>query len=220
MRYLLRWLLFLGLVVTQPACSGPPSHYSAEAIEARVIDADSKTPLEGVIVTANWQLLGGMEGSLPLSQLMVMEAITDRNGAFKFPAWGPLKRSQGYLREDDPQLLLFRSGYEYRKLSNPVSSKINHDPLRRSDWNGKTIEMRKFKETDDQVHYLVKYEGELGFLLETDEWRKTPCTLLSLHTEAKKLGIKSFVDRFQVPNIKRSEEVARFLEAGTQCEKY
>lgn len=213
------WMLCLGLVITQPACTGSPVYY-AEAIEAKVIDADTKQPLEGVIVTANWELEEGtLGGNIPIGQMMVMESVTNKDGRFTLSAWGPKLALKGHLVNKDPQLLFFKGGYEYRRLVNDFTANYNKEPLRRSQWNGKTIEMREFREPDDQVHHLVKYEGELGFLLETDEWRKTPCTLLSLHNEAKKLGIKNFVDRFQVPNIKRSQEVARFLEEGTQCKK-
>lgn len=189
------WVLCLGFVVTQPACSGPPSHYSAEAIEIQVIDAESKKPLDGVIVTANWQLLGGMEGGLPLGQMMVMETVTDSSGVFRFPAWGPLRRPQGYLREDDPQLLLFKSGYEYRKLSNPVSSKINHDSLRRSQWHGKTIELKPFKGTmEEYSNRFQDLNHEVDRIVSDPpkdcNWKQLPLTIRAMSEERKTLEAK------------------------------
>lgn len=93
MKHSIRILMLGYALVGLPACASPyPSHYSAEAIEAKVIDADTKKPIEGVIVTASWQLLGGMEGSLPIGQMQVMETQTGSDGVFRFPAWGPLKR--------------------------------------------------------------------------------------------------------------------------------
>jgi hypothetical protein len=79
--------LLLGLSFTQAACEGQLRH-SSEPIEAWVIDAETKKPLEGVIVTANWELTGGWEGSYPKGQMMVMEAVSDANGRFRFPGWG------------------------------------------------------------------------------------------------------------------------------------
>src|SRR6266849_1854255 len=64
--------------------------YSAEPIEAWVVDADSGQPIEGVVVTANWELeIGTLGGNIPVGQIMVMETVTDQKGRFYFPAWGP-----------------------------------------------------------------------------------------------------------------------------------
>ena len=223
MRRLLPWMLCLGLVVTQPACSGPPSHYSAEAIEARVIDAESKKPLEGVIVTANWQLLGGMEGSLPLGQMMVMESVTNRDGAFRFPSWGPLKRPQGYLREGDPQLLLFKSGYEYQRLSNPVSSKINHDSIRRSQWNGKTIALKPFKGTGEEyADHIYRLRNDIVLMLDFSSgspdcnWKRTPRMLVALY----QLGLRLEQEGGKRTGWRAGEEISRILEdipSSPQC---
>lgn len=133
--------VFLGM-------SGYPSKYSAEAIEARVIDADTKQPIEGVIVTANWELEDStFAGNVPVGQLMVMEAITDKNGRFYFPPWGPKKPPKGGLRNKDPQLLLFKPGYRSRGLVNEFRERMYEEPVRRSEWSGKIIEMKKFTGT-------------------------------------------------------------------------
>jgi len=100
--------------------------YSAKPITARVVDAETKEPLEGVVVVAHWQLNGGLEGWSPLAELMVMDAVTDQSGTFHFPAWGPKKISAGLdsnarLKEFDPQLLLFKSGYRWQMLFNSKS---------------------------------------------------------------------------------------------------
>ena len=86
---LLKILFVLGTLMALPACAGPLT-YSAEAIEAKVIDADTKKPLDGVVVTANWQLEEGtLGGNVQAGQLMVMEAVTGKDGKFAFPGWGP-----------------------------------------------------------------------------------------------------------------------------------
>lgn len=196
-----RILLMAVLLTALPACAAPyPSHYSAEAIEAKVIDADTKKPIDGVIVTANWQLLGGMEGSLPLAQMQVMETQTGPDGVFRFPAWGPLKRPQGYLREDDPHLLLFKPGYEYQRLANEVRSKINHDAVRRSIWNGRTIEMKRFRGTlKEYAEHLSLLKTRLGFAYNSDncEWKQVPRMLAAQHKEMLRLDEKQIFNTLQ-----------------------
>src|SRR5215510_4957926 len=97
---------------------GFPNTYSAEAIEAWVIDEETRQPLEGVIVVANWKLMGGMHPDV-IGSLVLTETVTDARGRFSFPAWGPKPRPvTGYLDELSPQLLLFKSAYAVRMLQN------------------------------------------------------------------------------------------------------
>lgn len=142
-----------------PGCALHPFEYSAEPIEAWVIDAETKQPLEGVIVTANWQLKGGLEGGNPVGQMMVLETVTDRAGRFHFPAWGPLARPrEGVLRNEDPLLLLFKPGYRYQGLANPLREQPSRASVRSSQWNGQTIELKRFQGS------LKEYAGHLSYL--------------------------------------------------------
>lgn len=192
------------------ACAaGYPPAYSAEAIEARVIDAETKQPLEGVIVTADWELRGGglaLGGSSNVGELMVMEAVTDRDGRFYFPAWGPIRQSKGELHNRDPRLILFKSGYRYEILSNKsrFEAEAALEPVRRSDWNGKTIELKPFKGTDVQAQYknLLNFSKEVDSFAtwHTDpcQWTKLPLAINKIMQERKKFeaqGVSSTWDR-------------------------
>lgn len=130
--------------------------YSAEPITARVVDAETKQPIEGVNIVAHWQLEGGLEGGNNVGQMMVMEAVTDANGKFSFPAWGPKEMPIGLpwyhanarLKNMDPEILLFKSGYESLRLLNskPLDKIKDKTPfVRTSDWNGKMVEMKRFR---------------------------------------------------------------------------
>jgi hypothetical protein len=179
---------FLGIVAALPATAGFFSKsYSAEPIEAWVIDAETKQPLEGVIVTANWQLEEGtFGGNVPVGQLMVMEAVTDKDGKFTFPAWGPIKPTKGHLVIRDPQLLLFKSGYKHVGLENEFTQNYNKGSVRHSEWNGKKIEMERFKGT------LEEYGKHLGFMetsLETIinedcNWKRIPRMMLAVSQQS------------------------------------
>ena len=201
-KLIVQWLLVVILVPPLAACANNyPSHYSAESIEAKVIDAETKKPLEGVIVTANWQLLGGIEGSYPVGQMQVMETQTGQNGVFHFLAWGPRKRPKGHLRENDPQLLLFKSGYEYRRLGNYMEASWGklREPVRRSDWHGKTIALKPFKGMmKEYVGHLSFLMGGLRFIEDDCQWKKTPRMLMALQKQAdtfKVLGIVTDIYR-------------------------
>lgn len=187
--------------------------YSAEPIEAWVVDAETKQPLEGVVITANWQLEEGtFGGNVQAGQLNVMETTTDKEGRFRFHGWGPLKVAKGHLVNRDPQLLLFKSGYEYQALSNKYSSdrELRLRPVRWSDWNGKTIELRPFEIAlaarreerrenplaldrnpfpgtveEEYAKHLSFITTNLGFIEDDCNWKKTPQMILALQKQTK-----------------------------------
>lgn len=199
-------LILCGLL-TLPlsACAG--LQYSAEPIEAWVVDAETKQPIEGVIVVAHWELVGPME-NYPVGQIEVLESVTDKNGRFHFPAWGPKLHLApfSYLTDSDPELLFFKSGYKYIRVSNSLNlrpKKYYYDGMpggtkekptgskrRISFWNGETIKMEKFggtqKEYADHLSFL---KTSLGFAYngEDCEWKQTPLMLVAQHKEMLRL---------------------------------
>ncbi|MBZ0092495.1 MAG: hypothetical protein K8F27_09775 [Sulfuricellaceae bacterium] len=209
-----RYLAFVALAMSLQACA---KDYSAGPIEAWVVDAETGQPLEGVIVTANWQLeIGTPGGNVPAGQMMVMETVTDKNGRLYFPGWGPkpipgrpkskssrentlldyLLSSEPHLVNRDPQLLLFKSVYKYVGLENKFTIDYNKGPLRSSDWNGKTIKMERFNGTLEEYYSksLMFLKGDLGFAYNGQdcEWQSVPRMVAALLKEER---------RFQENNI-------------------
>ncbi len=179
-------LLWLGLLPSLPGCVSSFT-YTAEPITAVVVDADTKKPLDGVVVVANWQLESGTPaGSLEVGQLMVMEAVTGPDGKFTFPGFGPKTVWNRYLVDRDPQLLLFKPGYEYRRLLNPYSSDwaLRTRPMRRSVWDGKVIELKPFRGTAaEYAEHVYSLDGSLEWARYGDncEWRQIPRMLVTVH---------------------------------------
>lgn len=209
-RQLIAACLLGGFVAS--AVAGPPSQYSAEAISATVIDAETRQPLEGVIVVAHWQLFySTVGGRVPGGQLEVLETVTDQDGKFSFPAWGPKKvpkyqpqegdswlahipflAPDAFLDNLDPQLLLFKPGYEYRGLQNPSRSTTDHSTVRRSVWNGKRVEMKPFKGTAmEQFKVLMDFSRDMeSFTVHHPEpcaWLQVPRTLKVMIRERVRL---------------------------------
>jgi len=209
---LIPWFLALGAIVVLSGCAtlaGYPLTYSAEAIEGRVVDADTKQPIEGVVVTANWQLSNNWGANT--GQMMAMETVTDKDGKFSFSAWGPKLRSPGsILTFLDPQLVFFKSGYDFESLQNEPKSYINKDSLRKSQWNGKTIPLKLFKDDRIIIEYGTKtsaYAKRLGSIESSVSWayadscdlKYIPRMIVALHLQEKKFreqGIYSSLPRF------------------------
>lgn len=223
-------LMSLGMACALSACARPIT-YSAETIDARVVDADTKQPLEGVVVVAHWVLEGGIHVDR-VGDLVVLEAVTDKNGQFHFPAWGPIRHwSRSRLTYMDPQLLIFKSGYEFRRLANPLTKEAlegKPDPVRRSRWNGGTIELKPFRETEETKKDLLRNFGYLNSNVEsivrdpkTCNWKKIPKMLLAIREQKNffiEKGIRgsafgiSSVDQYLLHN---SEKISH--EGGSSC---
>jgi hypothetical protein len=126
------------------ACGSP--YYTADPIEAWVVDAETGKPIEGAVVTANWQLVAASldTGGRKLRQLEVMETRTDKNGRFFFFGFTKMNPSLEELRDEDPQILIFKSGHTYfRTTNNYRDDKPSPGAHRSSKVNGKTLRMPK-----------------------------------------------------------------------------
>jgi len=191
-------LLLLWALAVLPACAGPVT-YSAESIEAWVVDAETKQPIEGAVVVAHWVLEGPTLVDIKVRQagdLVVLEAVTDKDGRFHFPGWGPIRHwGRSRLTYKDPELIIFKSGYEYRRLINEMTADAiggKAFPVRRSQWDGKKIELKPFQGT------LVAYEEHfeslsdaLGHIVADNprecKWKKIPNTIRAINQERKRL---------------------------------
>ena len=107
-------VLLCAATFTLTACN----RYSAESTEGWVIDADTKKPIEGVIVVANWQLhKSTMGGKRPADHLNIMETMTDNDGLFYFEGW------EKKLRCGDSLLIAIRNYCSTKKDMNTAALK-------------------------------------------------------------------------------------------------
>jgi hypothetical protein len=187
-RTLLLWTAVLGFALLFPALAGCHPVYSAKSITTRVVDAETKQPIEGVIVVAYWGLEAGEAGGGP--DLMLFETTTDSSGTFRFPAWGPKRAPIGQLLNSDPAVLLFKDGYRFEVVQNPFRGVDIPEHVRSFYYDGKDVEMHKFAGTlKDWARHL---EQSTTFIETATsghcEWRKTPRLITALGMEREKLN--------------------------------
>jgi hypothetical protein len=102
----------------------------------------------GAVIVADWKLLAGGYGHAGhLDSLIVQQTLTDKNGEFSVPAWGPTMRPSFTILDKAPRLILFKSGYEHAALWNEQSSNAF---VRRSDWSGRTVTLKRFSGTAEK----------------------------------------------------------------------
>ena len=167
---------------------GSPRHYSAEAIEAWVVDAETQEPLEGVIAVAMWILRGGTHND-EVGFLEVLEVVTDAKGRFYFDAWGPMPRPRwGVLNTQDPEIFLFKDGYRFERLLNGYQGgTTTADRVRTSTWNGKTIPLERFEgEIKEYARSLSYLSQRIDLMAHKSlphwscEWEKIPRLMLAV----------------------------------------
>ena len=164
-------------------------NYSAEPITAIVVDAESRQALEGVNILVLWDLEdpNGRGGPFWLFE----ETITDKEGRFHFPGWGPkrvprtLVSPAWRLSSDQPVIFLFKPGYPLEQVRNPWESWMLGNsawtgPLVRSSvWNEKTIEIKKYKGSGQQYIDALSRET-MGMPLQNCQWAKFPRFIAAL----------------------------------------
>jgi hypothetical protein len=145
------WVIFFRL----------PYAYSAAPIAGRVVDAQSGRAIPGAVVMAIWELRKGfgMETSITAGSLKVMEVLTDGEGRYKLPAWGPLRRPMGtYLGPDAPRLIVFKEDYVSFSRANDydgTGDDRRRNEIQNSSWDGETIRLTAFNGSLEQYYGIL-----------------------------------------------------------------
>ncbi len=165
-------LLIFTYLVGDPASvwAIAPPFYSAKPVQATVVDEVSGRPVSGVIVVAIWELKA-ISGLGP--RLQVSETVTDHQGHFSIPGWGPKVRPPlTQFRRSSPRLVFFTRGYVPLVLYNESRREVEKtypnyrtmstrdlrdatqwhegtpsDAVQESMWNGLTIQLETFRGT-------------------------------------------------------------------------
>jgi len=130
-----------------------PPYYRQGPIQARVVDRVTGEPIAGVSVVAEWDVTSIPFGVDSLYQFN--EATTNADGLFSFAAWGPRRRPiNGYLTDHDPEIWIYKFGYEALRLDN---SSAYVPVIGRPDASGKNVWTPAHTPRSDQV--AEKYPG-------------------------------------------------------------
>lgn len=161
-RVLVTAFFLISLTAPSAQCMWPVYH--EPAFDGRVLDIDTKLPIEGavVLVVYNTRSMGAGTGQAP-SVLNLKEALTDRDGKFHIPSYTTIL-AQPFTRQDRTGFLIYKPGYASIQL--PLK---NH-------FTGKALVERELSPWYDPVlngKYKVKLRGggivELPRLATRDE---------------------------------------------------
>jgi hypothetical protein len=134
--------------------------YSAEALDGWVIDSKTKQPVKGVVVVEIWELRGGLHTD-HTANIHIAETVTDANGYYSFPDWGPKFTMSGWMNRSSPFLKFYKFGYVPVGKRNRVGGRPILD-YSVSEHSGKKIKLEKFDGAAEQ--YPKKLGSVYSFL--------------------------------------------------------
>lgn len=188
-QYWKKILVLLVALLTPLWAFGDPPVYYANDIHGQVVDAETGQPLEGVVVVARWRLRWiGIGESGTGGSINTLEAVTDKEGKYFIPGWGPRPRPPlSFLDNLDPDLRFFKSNYYPQGLANRLLNYEHHNRsmTRTSEWDGKVIQLKPFKGDDWNAYgsMLGGFWSPTG----SDCLRECPHYVLALDAEDKRI---------------------------------
>lgn len=217
-------ILTLLLPVSFLLFAGGCSTLSAEPVTARVVDANTGKPLAGVAVMAYWELHNGSftGHSFGCGAVDVEGAVTDQDGEFHIPGWGPISSSCD-MRAANPTLILFKPGYDWQGVANNPLNPVATVTMSTSVWEGKTIELHIAEHADLSMTGAQSYADDFDnlneivgrFALSGCNWKKIPDMLRAIYLQDQDLKAAGQVVVTVTSRLIRSD--AQIQAAAPQC---
>jgi hypothetical protein len=119
--------------------------FEAPGFTIRVVDEQTGQPVPDAHAMAVWIALGMWGRNYAL---MALEAVSQADGSLTFPAWGPMRGSEGLMPGRDPVISIFKPGYRALLLYNatpfgqPDSARVHAFHL-----GGRRVELTQFQGT-------------------------------------------------------------------------
>jgi hypothetical protein len=118
MKKIVKLICFSSFLILLSSCFLPVFHrnyidrsYFGDEVDGRVIDLVTQKPISNVVVSIQWNVkfIGLWSGSnFPL---YIDETVTDQNGYFKFPVWGPKQAKEDTAESNSPTLFFLKEGF-------------------------------------------------------------------------------------------------------------
>ncbi len=186
-----------------------PDTYAGEAINGKVVDADTGKPLAGAIVIGLYELSApySLEGSIVAGHIHVEEVLTDGYGNYLLAAWGPKSRyGDSYLNRDGPLIIIYKNGYQLSTNNNSFSDS-RYNAIQTSFYKERTIELKRFEwGLDAYARHLSQIAVVLDSLLDPlfgardCAWKAVPAIMLELD-RLKQLTRPMGIDTSRIPDL-------------------
>lgn len=219
--------LFLTLIAFIPMLAGCHSPvFILEPFEAHVVDAETGEPIEGAFIVANWALFetGGTMHTVRKfrEQLEVKETVTDKNGHFAFAGFTKTNPKLLELYLENPQVIIFKPGYEYSHWVNSCRLVGSRCPTIRhlASVAGQTVKLKKLRDQSlkDEKTY-TPYSGLSTYLsdvLDSCNGQKIPNFILAASAERARTDTERYIWAADLPTLERMESLKSRCGVGRE----
>jgi len=172
-------ITFCVLLTTATGCSS----YSRGPWSGRVIDSETKQPIEGAAVVMVWQTQQEGGFAAVFHYLDSEETLTDKDGKFEIGAKS-FTQTRGLSKVYGPKMVIYKPGYGsypgYQVIPKPWTTHENY-----FEKEGAVVELPKFKSKKDRTNALNEMESLLSL---PDKHLRPPLTSKIIDEENKFLG--------------------------------
>lgn len=214
-------------------CATPTTSYYSKPFGGQVVDAVTGKPMEGVNVLAYWDMEHAESGH-GAGTLTQEEAVTDADGRFEIPGWGPLQiqRSDGAwvrINPTAPGVKAFKPGYEFgRQFVSTNANKNGGDmgmatlglpfnggpSVREAKLDG-PIKMKLFPRSEKEYFSLLQYDV---VAMHDCLWTKAPRFIAAIIKEQRR-GETQFPDKvWHSPFYYLMHDDPRFAKCGSYAQ--
>ena len=150
----------------------------------RVIDADTREPIEGVVVLGTWSIFHNNLAGGSHTLYDARETVTDKKGEFSIPGMG-LRVSSNL---EPMSVLIFKSGYSYIGSTSWPAFKLSSYYRETIKWEGHRaiLPIKKLSQHDREK------QGTPYFPLEVQEKKLSPLMIEEINKESIYLGLPPY----------------------------
>lgn len=179
----------------------PRTVFEAKPFTGKIVDAETGQPIPNAVVYVNWpKTTSTFGGSNQNGVVEVQEAISDSSGQYKMLGWKKSRKEvgKGWFLRNGPEMVIYAPGYwpTNRYNINRDNNRLARNEAWKSDWDGKTIELKPThseKWNNEQwLKYLSSIESYMSvYFMPECPWLKIPNYYLARHravTKAYQMG--------------------------------
>jgi hypothetical protein len=166
------------LITVIMICTGCVSMFRIDGpYLGKVIDSETKEPLEGVVVHGDWYKVWGTVGGASSEWHDSYETLTDKNGEFRIPGKGLLIFSS----IDELTLTIFKAGYE-QWTPNPWGG------LKRGKWEDGSLTWQGNKPTFRLTRLSMEQRRKKGVVMPNASNNKMKLLIIESNKEMIETG--------------------------------
>ena len=162
--------------------------YHKPEFRGRVIDAETKKPIEGAVVVVvyyKWRIVGHVGGG-NVKSLDARETLTDSRGEFYFPSYNAFTPGS---REDVVEFIIFKPGYIHSRGPNLAGHPMR-EKFFSSDVIGKVGEIRDGLNSWKGILGVVELKKGDGMAPSPDFNEKLPLLNKTINEDRKRRGLE------------------------------